>query len=88
MTPRERAEEAMRFQIGPNEYGVMKGRFRESQIASIEQAINAAVEAEREACAKIVESWARNHPSAQFTVFKAAQDIRARSNASSDPQAD
>ena len=82
MTSRQRAaaiSSSYSIMAAPNGHHILK---------AIEQAINAAVEAEREACAKIVESWARNHPSAQFTVFKAAQDIRARSNASSDPQAD
>lgn len=58
MTPRERAEQSMSFQMGDTIYH-MKGRLREAQIDAIEQAITAAVEEEREACRKVAAGWAR-----------------------------
>ena len=59
----------------------------------IEQAISAAVEAEREACAKIAKnvkeySASINNPDGEGAAREILEEIRARSTASSTPQAD
>ena len=81
MTPRERAEQIQ-----------WVGKTPEELWSEIEQAINAAVEAEREECAKIAndeaESASLAYSNPQVVAFTIKQRIRARSNASSAPQAD
>ena len=73
MTPRERAEV-----IGEDLEIVGIGSIRRSYLKGlIEQAITAAVEAEREACAKLAETTAR--PALPSWI---AEAIRARSTAS------
>ena len=87
MTPRERAAVISReFSImaAPNGHHILK---------AVEQAINAAVEAEREECAKICDKEAAiEYDAAKWgqTVRASvcANKIRARSTASSVPQED
>ena len=79
MTPRERAERIQLISRTPSEIW-----------DEIEQAITAAVEAEREACAKIVDSEAQQieewgAPSAEELTRVLAHRIRAGSNAASAP---
>ena len=79
MTPRERAEQVQFVGKTPREIW-----------DEIEGAIIAAVEAEREACAKIPQDFPELFDRKPGTgdIGKLAELIRARSNASSVPQAD
>lgn len=82
MTPRERAIDATWDTGGPDWTTVDRARLE----ARVEQAIIAAVEAEREQCAKIARDearqWGKNR-ARQGAALAVEEKIRARSNASS-----
>jgi hypothetical protein len=86
VTAKERAAEAT-WDTGAGDWTTVDREYLEKRV---EQAIIAAVEAEREACADLARKAAGNHPNElkRETARDIEALIRARSTASSTPQAD
>lgn len=78
MTPRERAKEAT-WEAGCPDWGRDD---QERLETAVEQAITAAVEAEREECAKICDGQEFWHKQMNEAAWSIARQIRARSTAS------